>query len=161
MKKRVREVLELRGVVELRGVREVHRVRKTEIYRSSTEKALNREHNFSDSIGGIEQEAGEGVVVVAAVAEEAAGGQHHIHPVPSVQLNGHRHTDAVLLILHVPLTRCSQDAAIAPETGTSCQRGTWRASVAVDGESQAVDTSTGRSEDTGGCAVAVTQVEKD
>lgn len=149
MKIRVRKVLELRGVLG-------QWVRKTEIYRNSTEKAQNGEHNISDSISGIEQEAGEGVVVVAVVTQEAAWGQHHIHPVSSVQLHSHRHADTVLLVLRVILAWCSQDNAIAPEAGTCGQHGTWGASIAVDGERQAVDPSTWGSKDTGGGVVAVT-----
>lgn len=114
-----------------------------------------------DSVGGVKQEAAEGVVVAAVVAQEAADGQVDGHPVASLQVHCQDDGGAVLLVLHVFVAGSGHHLAVDQQGGAGGQRVPGGAGVAVDGERQVVDAGARRGEDAGGSVIAVAQVDED
>lgn len=114
-----------------------------------------------ESVGGVKQEAAEGVVVAAVVAQEAADGQVDGHPVTGLQVHRQDDGGAVLLVLHVFVAGSGHYLAVDQQGGASGQRVPGGAGVAVNGERQVVDAGAWRGEDAGSCVIAVAQVDKD
>lgn len=112
-------------------------------------------------VSSIEQEASEGVVVASVVTEETSDGQVDGYFVPSLQVQGHNNSGAVLLVLHISLSGSCHHPGVHQQTGAGRQGVAGRAGVAVDSQGQAVDTRAGDREDTGVCTVATAQVDED
>lgn len=99
--------------------------------------------------------------MAAVIAEEASNWQVDGHPVSSLQVDRQNNGGAVLLVLHVFLTRARHHLAINLQAGAGGQRVAGRTGVTVDGERQAVDTRAGNGEDACARIVAVTEVNED
>lgn len=120
-----------------------------------------RRQSCAHSVGGVKQEAAEGVVVAAVVTQEAADWQVDGHLISGLQVHRQDNGGAVLLVLHVLVAGSRYHLAVDQQGGAGGQRVPRRAGVAVDSECQVVDARARRSEDTRGVVVAVAQVDKD
>lgn len=99
--------------------------------------------------------------MAAVIAEEASNWQVDGHPVSGLQVDCQNNGGAVLLVLHVFLTRARHHLAVNLQAGTGGQRVAGRAGVTVDSERQVVDTRAGNGEDACARIIAVTKVNED
>lgn len=99
--------------------------------------------------------------MAVVIAEETSNGKIDSHLVPSIQVEGHNNSGAVLLILHIFFSGACHHLVVHLQTSAGSQGVTRRTSVAVDGEGEAVDTRARNSEYTGGLTVATSQVDED
>lgn len=116
---------------------------------------------FSHLISSIQKEPTKSIIVAFVIAEETSNGQVDRHLVPGIQVHDHNNGGTVLLILHVLLARLCYILAVNLQSSAGGQRVTRRTSIAVDGEGQTVDASTGSGEDARLLIVAITKVNQD
>lgn len=112
-------------------------------------------------ISGVQKEPAESVVVAFVIAQEASDGQVDGNLVPRRQVDRSHDGGAVLLILHVLLTRLCYVLAVNLQSSAGGQRVAGGTGVAVDSEGQAVDARTGSGEGARLRVVAVAQVHED
>lgn len=99
--------------------------------------------------------------MAVVITEEASDWQVDRHLVSGLHVDRQNNGGAVLLILHVFLTRARHHLAVNPQAGAGGQRVARRTGVTVDCECQAVDTRAGNGEDARAYIVAVTEVDED
>ena len=112
-------------------------------------------------VGGVQQDSGEGVVVIAAVTQEAAFGQDHFHRVSGGQHQRLHAGAAVLLVLAVEISEDGGRLVVHHHGGAGRQVGSGGARVAVHCQGEKVHAGAGSNEDAVEKVVVSTQVEED